>query len=383
MVSLVGKSRYKLLVVLFSLCVVWMLLNIQVLNPVTRTPPPDITALDDGDDIDESENKLNAILALFDSKKGQILWSVLTKLDALLNSSQPSFSLHIEVSKNKRSDLMVHTFEASKREQEDEQIAQRVGGWRGANITRPKRYPSVFLPALSESERAILFDLAVKLSVMCHLLNITYFMYGGTLLGSYRHHDLIPWDDDIDLIVEGSQREKLYSNLISLPHDYHVIVAGNRFKFFSTHSKRTTMYPWNWPYLDISFYFENDTHIWDSGGEFRRYIYHKNIIFPLHDRPLGNIYLKAPRDSFAYIKSTYKNPNCETHFYSHRYELSYRHKQITVQCSELKETVPFVHRDLSPDGIKETLKLGTKIIHSIVVTEPKYAIPKPYVMELA
>ena len=31
--------------------------------------------------------------------------------------------------------------------------------------------------------------------------NITYFMADGTLLGSYLFHDVIPWDDDLDLMV--------------------------------------------------------------------------------------------------------------------------------------------------------------------------------------
>ncbi len=68
-----------------------------------------------------------------------------------------------------------------------------------------------------------LLDMLLYLDDVCKKLNIDYYLDGGTCLGAVRHGGFIPWDDDIDIVVDTKYYKRLCKYLASHPHQDYVL----------------------------------------------------------------------------------------------------------------------------------------------------------------
>ena len=55
----------------------------------------------------------------------------------------------------------------------------------------------------------VVYGITIDITELCSELNIPYMLTGGTALGAVRHGGFIPWDDDVDMVVERKYIERL------------------------------------------------------------------------------------------------------------------------------------------------------------------------------
>lgn len=86
-----------------------------------------------------------------------------------------------------------------------------------------------------EEQKKILVELLSYIDKICEKNNIKYSLLGGSLIGAIRHKGIIPWDDDIDIVLMPDEYDKLI-NVLTKSND-------ERYKLFNPKNNKDYYYP--------------------------------------------------------------------------------------------------------------------------------------------
>ncbi len=231
--------------------------------------------------------------------------------------------------------------------------------------------PRVF----NENEYNKVFSLIKIVSTILAKNKIEHMLIDGSLLGSLRFWNHIPWDDDCDILIDKFYLKKTRKILteqkeftdFGVSFNYNGLNSYKAF-FNDTNSPYAGKYPWRSPFIDILFYEYNKTHLWEENN--RKYTTQLKNIFPLVLRPYGPFWLPSPRDPLGYFESVgtkdLKNM-CIRSSWNHKKEKT--QEIIEVKCKLLVLDYAFVNQTVvnKTHIIEDVVSLNTnkRIIYKL------------------
>ena len=81
----------------------------------------------------------------------------------------------------------------------------------------------------SNTQKKIMLDILIYIDNICRKNNIKYSLIGGSLIGAIRHKGFIPWDDDIDIILDYKNYKRLLNILRKDKNElYEIYIPGEK-----------------------------------------------------------------------------------------------------------------------------------------------------------
>jgi len=210
------------------------------------------------------------------------------------------------------------------------------------------------LKKISPEDRGLFYSLLKKVSTILDRQKVPFWAISGTLLGAVRHQGMVPWDDDLDIIirVEEVQRfENLAKDLNKI--GLQLYVYGNYFyKIFTKdgnpiYKEDGSLYPWKYPFLDVFVVNELQGKIrivshnyplidlYPACGLYKGWwLYPHELLMPQLFLPFGPMPIPVPHDPQAILTREYGSDWNSVAYMWHNHASEKAYQRIKVQIRD-------------------------------------------------
>ena len=190
----------------------------------------------------------------------------------------------------------------------------------------------------------------------------------GSVLGVYRYHGFVHWDDDFDCLVDVSQKQILKNALKDISG--YTLYSPNNFqwKFYYNRFSNTGSHKWSWPFVDIFFFQCNDTHLYVVTHKKPGWFVPKSDMLPPGKGIFENLVFPVPNRMESYLRIRYNlgdniQESCSSNWWNHKTET--KMTSTRVPCNKFFGVYPHVQRYTFGNASYEDLRLGQKVLYRI------------------
>lgn len=203
---------------------------------------------------------------------------------------------------------------------------------------------------ITQQDRDGIYDLLDKLCKTLEKNNIEYWIISGTLLGSIRHNQMVPWDDDADIAIKEEDLDKLL-----LLNDEFKLNGFEIYKYWKIYKFR--YFDNEYPFVDIFLYKKEGNKYIMNDEELISYwpneYYNEDELYPLKKYKFGNNYYNGPNFCLDYLDRMYWLWEFEGLQTSDHKDKKNIYKKITLDYNNSEHKLKPYYYIKTNDNIKE------------------------------
>lgn len=167
---------------------------------------------------------------------------------------------------------------------------------------------------MSNHDHLLLLSIMERLNELLKENKVEYFLIAGSLLGSFRYQDRMPWDDDIDIGIVDHKGVDLKEsvNFESLPFSKFglgIMKVSFGYKVYDLKNNRRSNLELKFPFIDVfKFVIENGEYVYQDITARKKWINEKfqpSQLYPLTTCEYAKMTLPCPAKSKEFLSKAY------------------------------------------------------------------------------